>query len=304
MAELTYDWVAGKPKTVPMDQLPPKVYEKDGLRIIDLTKVIDPSTESRRCNLWRFNTGGDVPDFHTNVDIGSHLGTHCECPYHHDNDWPSVAELPLGQFMGRGIYQMLDLPEDHQITGADLEAAIGDRIQPGDTVILDSPHQIPPFTSLTGGPTDHRLQVGADCAQWLADHKVQCVGFGDGRNGIPLVAGRHFDRRDLIGIRGQGVRQGVSHHPRVSALTAVQHDASHMPIPFQPGSQLSTLETPHRTARRPRSIMPEALPPTALLGAPSRCVRNSTPTAAYLPGAKKHDTTDMRGPDEAPACQL
>ena len=33
MAELTYDWVAGKPKTVPMDQLPPKVYEKDGLRI-------------------------------------------------------------------------------------------------------------------------------------------------------------------------------------------------------------------------------------------------------------------------------
>ena len=180
MAELTYDWVAGKPKTVPMDQLPPKVYEKDGLRIVDLTKVIDPSTENRRCNLWRFNTGGDVPDFHTNVDIGSHLGTHCECPYHHDDNWPSVAELPLSQFMGRGIYQVLDLPEDHQITGEDLEKAIGDRIQPGDTVILDSPHRIPPFTSLTGGPTDHRLQVGADCAQWLADHKVQCVGFGDG----------------------------------------------------------------------------------------------------------------------------
>ena len=138
MAELTYDWVAGKPKTVPMDQLPPKVYEKNGLRIVDLTKVIDPSTESRRCNLWRFNTGGSVPDFHTNVDIGSHLGTHCECPYHHDDNWPSVAELPLDQFMGRGIYQ------------------------PGDTVILDSPHRIPPFTSLTGGPTDHRLQVGAD----------------------------------------------------------------------------------------------------------------------------------------------
>ena len=99
MAELTYDWVAGKPKTVPMDQLPPKVYEKNGLRIVDLTKVIDPSTESRRCNLWRFNTGGDVPDFHTNVDIGSHLGTHCECPYHHDNNWPSVAELPLGEYV-------------------------------------------------------------------------------------------------------------------------------------------------------------------------------------------------------------
>lgn len=54
---------------------------------------------------------------------------------------------------------------------------LGGWIQEGDTVILDSPHKIPSFTKLTGGPTDHRLQVGADMAQWLADHKVQCVGF-------------------------------------------------------------------------------------------------------------------------------
>lgn len=180
MSELTYDWVAGKPKTVPMDQLPPKVFMKGNLRIVDLTKVVDPATESRRCNLWRFNTGGSVPDFHTNVDIGSHLGTHCECPYHHNSDWPSVAELPLDQFMGRGIYVNLDLPENHIITAEDLEHAIGSRMQPHDTVILDSPHRIPPFTSLTGTDKDHRLQVGAEMAQWLADHKAQAVGFGDG----------------------------------------------------------------------------------------------------------------------------
>lgn len=99
---LTYDWVAGKPKAVPADKLPPKEYMKGNLHIVDLSKCVDPYTESRRCNLWRFNTGGDEPDFHTNVDIGSHLGTHCECPYHHDSNWPSVAELPLDQFMGRG----------------------------------------------------------------------------------------------------------------------------------------------------------------------------------------------------------
>ncbi len=178
---VTYAWEAGKPKQVDVSKLPPKVYEKDGLRIIDLTKVVDPYNETRRCNLWRFNTGGPVPDFHTNVDIGSHLGTHCECPYHHNNDWPSVAELPCDQFMGRGIYVSLDdLPELHQITGEDLEKACGARIKPRDTVILDSPYKIPPFTSLTGTDADKRLQVGADCAQWLADHDVQCVGFGDG----------------------------------------------------------------------------------------------------------------------------
>ena len=70
------------------------VYEMGNLRIVDLSKILDPKTESRRCHLFRFNTGGAIPDFHTNMDLMSHLGTHCECPYHHDDNWPSVAELP------------------------------------------------------------------------------------------------------------------------------------------------------------------------------------------------------------------
>ena len=37
----------------------------NGLRVIDLTKQLDPETESRRCHLFRFNTGGPIPDFHT-----------------------------------------------------------------------------------------------------------------------------------------------------------------------------------------------------------------------------------------------
>ena len=78
-------------------------------------------------------------------------------------------------------------------------------VQMGDTVILDSPHRIPPFTSLTGGPTDHRLQVGADCAQWLADHKVQCVGFGDG---VQTVFGGGEDVE--VGERGERLGEGIA----------------------------------------------------------------------------------------------
>ena len=74
------------------------------LRVIDLTKPLDPKTESRRCHLFRFNTGGPIPDFHTIMDLTSHLGTHVECPYHHDDHWPSVAELPITSFMGRALY--------------------------------------------------------------------------------------------------------------------------------------------------------------------------------------------------------
>lgn len=174
-----YNWTAGYPSRIP-EKMPPKEFEMGKFHIVDLTKVLDPKTESRRCRLWRFNTGGSIPDFHTIMDLTSHLGTHCECPYHHDDNWASVAELPLTNFMGRGIYAVLDLPANHQITGADLEAAIGSRIRPGDTVILDSPHKIPPFTPATNSPEDHRLVVGADSAQWFADHDVKCVGFGDG----------------------------------------------------------------------------------------------------------------------------
>ena len=174
-----YNWVAGNPARRPQE-MPPKEYTLGNLHIVDLTKILDPSTESRRCRLWRFNTGGSIPDFHTIMDLTSHLGTHCECPYHHSEDWPSVAELPLTNFIGRGIYAVLDLPENHQITGEDLEKAIGDRMQPGDTVILDSPHKLSPFTPATNGPDDHRLIIGEDSAKWLAARGAKCVGFGDG----------------------------------------------------------------------------------------------------------------------------
>ena len=157
-----------------------QVYEMDGLRVVDLTKTLDPKTETRRCWLWRYNTGGPIPDYHTIMDLTSHLGTHCECPYHHDDSWPSVAEMPLTSFLGRALYVVLDLPANHQITGEDLERAIGDRVQEGDVVLLDSPHKLPPFTPATNGPDDHRLVVGENSAKWFAAKKVKCVGFGDG----------------------------------------------------------------------------------------------------------------------------
>ena len=95
----------------------------NGMRMVDLSKLVDPATETRRCNLYRFNTGGPIPDFHTNFDIMSHLGTHAECPYHHDDNWPDVTALPLTTFVGRGVYVDFKdtvAPYTH-ITKADLD---------------------------------------------------------------------------------------------------------------------------------------------------------------------------------------
>ena len=88
--------------------------------------------------------------------------------------------MPLTSFLGRALYVVLDLPANHQITGEDLERAIGDRVREGDVVLLDSPHKLPPFTPATNGPDDHRLVVGENSAKWFAAKKVKCVGFGDG----------------------------------------------------------------------------------------------------------------------------
>lgn len=158
------------------------VYELGKVRVVDLTKTLDPKTETRRLSLNRFNTGGPIPDYHTHMDITSHLGTHVECPYHHDDNWKDVSQLPLTSFMGRAIY--IDFkdtvkPYTH-ITKEDLERATEGLIKEGDIVILDSSYKLKPFTEKTNTDEDKRLLIGEESALWFKDKKVKCVGFGDG----------------------------------------------------------------------------------------------------------------------------
>lgn len=157
------------------------VYRIGDMRIVDLTKPVDPETEDRRCNLVRFNTGGRIPDFHTNFDINSHLGTHVECPYHHHDDWTDVFSMPLTAFMGRAVYINIDeLEPNSYITPTVLEKKCEGKLQEEDIVILDSPFKCLPFTDKTNTDEDKRLFVNRETAIWLRDKKVKCVGFGDG----------------------------------------------------------------------------------------------------------------------------
>ena len=171
------------------------VYNLGKLRLVDLTKPLDPASETRRCHLFRFNTGGPIPDFHTIMDLTSHLGTHVECPYHHNDNWPDVSALPLTAFMGRALYlDFKNLPPNSYITPQALDAAAGDRIREGDVVILDSGYKLTPFTQDTNTERDKRLFVNGDTAWWLRDKKVKCVGFGDGvsiENNQPDVCAFH-----------------------------------------------------------------------------------------------------------------
>lgn len=151
------------------------------IRVVDLTKVLDPKTETRRCGLTRFNTGGAIPDFHTIMDLTSHLGTHVECPYHHNDNWADVESLPLTTFMGRALYvNIVHMKPNEKIGKEDLEKSCGDRIRDGDIVILDSPYKLEPFTQKTNTDMDKRLFICRETAEWMKEKKVKCVGFGDG----------------------------------------------------------------------------------------------------------------------------
>ena len=83
--------------------------------------------------------------------------------------------------MGRARYVTIEhmAPNTH-IMPADLDKVLGDKIQERDIIILDSPYKIPPFTPLTNTPEDKRLYICKESAEWFRDHKVKCVGFGDG----------------------------------------------------------------------------------------------------------------------------
>ena len=128
------------------------VWQMGALRVIDLSKPLDPESETRRCRLFRFNTGGPIPDYHTHMDLMSHLGTHVECPYHHNDRWPDVLSIPLPGLLGRAVYAKLSgLQPNSHIMPADMERTMGSIIKKDDIVILDSPYPLEPFTSKTNG---------------------------------------------------------------------------------------------------------------------------------------------------------
>lgn len=145
-------------------------------RVVDLTKPLIPGVEKRRLKIRRFYKE-DTLDYHSDVDITSHLGTHVESPYHYRDGWKDILELPLISYMGRGV--MLDLAHIEPrapITGEDLDRADGGKVQEGDVVILKSPFHCEPFSN---DPNDPRPYLGRESGEWFVAKKVKCIGFGD-----------------------------------------------------------------------------------------------------------------------------
>jgi len=149
------------------------------LRVVDLSKRLDPAIERRRCILRRFlaSTNG-VSGYWSDIDIMSHLGTHLEFPSHQREEWKDGSKIPVAQFVARGVLLRLDTARPRQpLRRSDLEAADRGRIRRGDAAFLDSPYHSEPFVS---SPDDQRPDLSEESARWFLERGVKCVGFGDG----------------------------------------------------------------------------------------------------------------------------
>jgi arylformamidase len=148
-------------------------------RTVSLSKVIDPGAEKRRCVIRRHKAEVQgVVDYHSDVDIMSHLGTHVEAPFHHGDELPDVVQLAPDRFVGRGVLLRLDSCKPRAlITRADLDAADNGRVRAEDVVILDSLYHHEPFIQ---SPDDERPQLSRESAEWFAEKGVKAVGLGDG----------------------------------------------------------------------------------------------------------------------------
>lgn len=147
-------------------------------RIVHLSKIIDPVVESRRCKLRRHKTVVQgAEDYHTDMDITTHLGTHVEAPYHHGDPAKDVVDIPFYHYAARGVLLHLDAGPKALISKEDLESADGGRIKQGDVVLLDSNHHAEPFAE---DPNDQRPQLSRQSAEWFVQKKLRAVGFGDG----------------------------------------------------------------------------------------------------------------------------
>ena len=144
-------------------------------RIVDLSKHIVPEKETRKCVIKRFYQDS-TKDYHSDVNIESHLGTHIETPYHYRDDWKDILQLPLTSFIGRAVVLDLDIGAKAPVTAKELDAADGGRLRRGDIVILKSPFHCVPFSN---DPNDQRPYLCRESGDWLAGKGVKCIGFGD-----------------------------------------------------------------------------------------------------------------------------
>lgn len=143
-------------------------------RIVELSSVVSPHDTGHtghKLSMERGQFSFDDSFYHI-MQVHSHLGTHVEVPRNAGLDLPDAVDTPIGAFIG--TLQLLNLeflPENHELTVADLEKAGLDKVKPGDIAGIFGKHK--------GGyhdpANDKRVRLNVETMQALVDRGIRAV---------------------------------------------------------------------------------------------------------------------------------
>ena len=148
-------------------------------RMVDLSKRLYPEKEDRRLAIRKY-IAEPINDFHSEIDLMNHLGTHVEAPLHFNEDWKNILKISLDSYIGRAVLlELNNLEPRAPVTPKELESADCGRVKSGDLIQLNSPYYLEPFTCNSNTDKDKRPYVCKETAEWLVSKGIKAVGFGD-----------------------------------------------------------------------------------------------------------------------------
>ena len=150
-------------------------------RIIDLSHKLYSGQEEYGLEIETFRTQDLYPQYRTHaedhyiltrVHITPHVGTHIEAPSHYIQGGKDVSELPLDRLVGEAlVMDFSHKQKDEAITLEEIQA-YGDRLKPGDIVLLRTGANIHYRT-----PQAHdRPYVVPEAVEWLVQQGISCLG--------------------------------------------------------------------------------------------------------------------------------
>jgi len=104
------------------------------------------------------------------VKLATHAGSHIDAPYHAFEDGPTIDQLPLDAFVGRGAVVPVQRGAGEAIPAADLENS-GVQVERGDILLVqtgwDAHFTAPEYASYP--------YLGEDACRWMVERGIKLV---------------------------------------------------------------------------------------------------------------------------------
>lgn len=143
----------------------------ENFRIIDLTRTLEDNTPGVSFEQARTleKDGWNARTLH----LYSHIGTHMDAPLHFGVSKQSIEEFPPSRLMGKAWIARLDPVVSQQLLEPEDFAALEDKIEPGDSMIIRTGWS---KTESYEKFRDELPRISPELAKWIVAKKINMLG--------------------------------------------------------------------------------------------------------------------------------